>query len=127
METITLESARAAGFDPRAYSPFIRQERIRARVDFLAKMGADDNALFFRLESSGERFYARLDLEPTNEGIDKAVTLMPYLQRNDLCDIKVSSPLSTFCVREISLVKQEPLCAWREQCDQRSLCCVFKS
>ncbi len=127
METITLETARKAGFDPRAYSPFIRQEKIRARIDFWAEMGGNGNALFFRLESNGERFYARLDVEPTNEGIDNAVTLIPYLQRNDLCDIKVSSPLSTFCVREISLVKQEPLCAWREQCDQRSPCCVFRS
>ncbi|MDL2271802.1 hypothetical protein LJC23_02075 [Desulfovibrio sp. OttesenSCG-928-I05] len=128
MEIITLEAARKAGFEPRTYSPFLQHKKIRAHVDFIAEMGESGISLFFRGKASGERFHASLSfLLSGNENSEKSATLVPYLQRNDLCDISVIFLNTVFFIQAISLVEQAPICTWREQCDQRSPCCVFKS
>ena len=127
MESISLEAAKQAGFEPRSYSPYPRPKETKAFVDFVGEMGKSSTALFFRDESTGERFYAELDLLTPGEDASKTITLVPYLQRNDLCALSVVSGALRFRIQDITLIKQEPLCIWREQCDQRSPCCVFKN
>ncbi len=128
METISLEAAREAGFEPRTYSPFIQHKKIRAYVDFIAELGESGISLFFRGHTSGERFYAALgSLLSSKENSDKTAALVRYLQRNDVCDISVVFLNTAFHIEAISLIKQGPICAWREQCDQHSPCCVFRS
>jgi len=39
METITLESAQEAGFEPRSYAPCRHPKQMWRYVDFMAKMG----------------------------------------------------------------------------------------
>lgn len=128
METISLEAARGAGFEPRTYSPFRQDKKIRAHIDFIAEMGESGISLFFRAHGSNERLYAALDYVASGkENAAKVAALVSYLQRNDLCDISVVFLNTEFHIQAISLITQAPICAWREQCDQLSPCCVFKS
>lgn len=128
MEAISLESAQKIGFEPRSYAPCHHPKQMRAHVDFIAEMGESTISLFFRDSQTGERLYAALDSCEEVAGIGgKSATLIPYLQRNDLCNISVVFGNPMFRVHEISLIRQAPICAWREQCDQLSPCCVFKS
>ena len=128
MELISLNAAQEAGFEPRSYAPCRTPKQLRGGIDFIAEMGESIISLFFRDSKTEERLYAALDLNGEIGGSnEKSAALMPYLQRNDLCDISVVYGNFMFRVCEIFLIKQAPICTWREQCDQRSPCCVFKS
>ena len=128
MEPISLNAAQEAGFEPRTYAPCRSLKQMRGYVDFIAEMGESTISLFFRDSKTEERLYAALDLNGEIGGSnEKSAALMPYLQRNDLCNISVVYSNFMLRVHEISLIKQASICTWREQCDQRSPCCVFKS
>ena len=123
MEPISLNAAQEAGFEPRTYAPCRSIKQMLGYVDFIAEMGESTISLFFRDFKTEERLYVALDL---NGGIDgnseKNAALVPYLQRNDLCKISVVYGNFMFRVCEIFLIKQAPICTWREQCDQCSPC-----
>lgn len=129
METVTLEAAEQSGFLPRTYPQYRQLGKLRVKADFIANMGGGQTALFFHEQSRGERGYAVFNLHNrsgvTEDGM--AVTLTPYLQRGDIYDISIDHANYVLGIREIILIEQQPLCAWREQCDQLSPCCVFKS
>lgn len=78
MEPISLEAARKDGFEPCTYSPFLQDKQVRAHVDFITEMGESGISLFFRGETSGERFYAVLKFSPP---ATKKTTGQPHLCR----------------------------------------------
>ena len=128
MEPISLIDVQEAGFEPRAYAPCRAPKQLRGHIDFIAEMGEAIISLFFRDAKTGERLYAALDsCEEIVGSSENTTVLIPYLQRNDLCDISVVFGNPMFRAHKMSLIQQAPICAWREQCDQRSPCCVFKN
>ena len=123
MEPISLNAAQEGGFEPRTYAPCRSLKQMLGYVDFIAEMGESTISLFFRDSKTEERLYAALDLTGEIDGSSgKNAALVPYFQRNDLCNISVVYGNFMFRVYEISLIKQAPISAWREQCDQRSPC-----
>ena len=126
MEIITLSAAEEAGFDPRSYSNEVKWGKLNVKLDFLGEAGPTGKALFFSLESNGERFYYPIHLAESDA--EKAASAFTYLQTGDICKIHAMHADGMPCViRSIDLITQKPLCKWREQCDQLSPCCVFKS
>ncbi len=121
MEPISLIAAQEAGFELRSYAPYGEPNQLRGYIDFIAEMGESIISLFFRDAKAGERLYAARDsYEEIVGGSENTTVLIPYLQRNDLCDISVVFCNPMFRVHKMSLIQQAPICAWREQCDQRS-------
>ena len=129
MEVISLEAAQQADFEPLEYVQSHRLGRMMARVDFVGDMGGGEIALFFREKTGGERLYAMFNLYIPSGASEKDKTdaIITDLQFDSICDIYNIHAEHRLGIREISIVEQQPLCVWREKCDQRSPCCVFKS
>lgn len=128
MKSIFLKHARRRGFDPQAYSQFPPTGDFMARMDFVSWL-ATTQALFFRLESNGLRFYVATMGNPYVESIDVDTVnkFVAHVQRGDLCRFIIAqSPLGQYVLQHAEIVEQILLCTRRAQC-QLSPCCVFKS
>ena len=125
METITLKVAEAAGFEPRAYSGQVPWGKLKIEADFIGQTGPTGESLFVSLTTNGERFCLPIHLSANNT--ERSTSVLSYLQRGDICEILTMHADGMSCIRSIDLITQKPLCKWREQCDQLSPCCVFKS
>lgn len=129
MEILFLKEAREMGFDPDDYSRFPPLGEILARVDFMAWVCASQG-VFFREEKTGARYCITLQYisEPGAMSPYAMNAFFPYLRKGDLCRLTISqNKLGGYCLGNAVMIEQRPVCHRRQQCEQPSPCCVFKS
>ena len=129
MKILSLAKAREMGFEPRDYSQYPPLGDVSVRVDFIAQVTCIPT-VFFREAQTGGRYYLTLPYRPEPGAMSPyaITTFFPSVQRGDLCLFSIfQNQFGHYCLSKAILIEQLPICAWREQCDQRSPCCVFKS
>ena len=129
MKIIGLAKAREMGFEPRDYSQYPPLGDVPVRVDFMAQVTCIPT-VFFREAKTGGRYYLPLPYrtEPGAMSPYAVTTFFPCVQRGDLCLFSIfQNEFGHYYLSKATLIEQLPVCHRREQCDQRSPCCVFKS
>ncbi|CAK7033981.1 MAG: hypothetical protein DELT_00481 [Desulfovibrio sp.] len=128
MNILSLDEVRESGFEFRNYSQYPPIGDVTVHLDFLVQFNLQ--TVFFRETRTGGRYYLALPLraEPGVMTPYALTTFFSSVQRGDVCLFSIfQSKFGHYCLSRATLIEQLPICERREQCDQRSPCCVFKS